>query len=71
ERIGARHMAELAAKANAVFGPDGPPRDRTTRRELVRAFSDEQRQTLDALDNQFLESSDDTDPLIDAYLAQP
>lgn len=71
EHIGARHLAELATKANAVFGPEGPPRDRATRSELVRAFSDETRQTLEALDNEFLESSDDTDPLIDTYLARP
>ena len=70
ERIGARHMAELATQANAVFGSEGPPRDRAARRKLVRAFSEETRQALDALDTQFLESPDDTDPLIDAYLAR-
>jgi len=70
ETIGARHMAEIATRANAVFGPGGPPRDRDSRRELVRGFSDETRRVLDALDNQFLESPDDTDPLIDAYLAR-
>jgi hypothetical protein len=64
-------MAELATKANAVFGPEGPPRDRATRGELIRAFSDETRQTLEILANQFLESPDDTDPLIDVYLARP
>lgn len=71
EHIGARHLAELATKANAVFGPEGPPRDHATRSELVRAFSDEIRQTLEALDNDFLESPDDTEPLIDTYLTRP
>ena len=71
EHIGTRHLAELATKANAVFGPEGPPRDRATRSELVRAFSDETRRTLEMLDKQFLESSDDTDALIDVYLARP
>ena len=70
DQIGARHMAKLAAQANNVFGSEGPPRDRETRRKLVRAFSHETRQALDALDTQFLESPDDTDPLIDAYLAR-
>ena len=68
--IGARHMAALAAKANAVFGPEGPPLDRVTRRQRVRSFSDETRRILDALDDQFLESPDDTDALIEAYLAR-
>lgn len=71
ELIGARHMAELTAQANAVFGPDGPPRDRGTRDGLVRAFSEETKRALDALDSQFLESPDDTDALIDTYLARP
>lgn len=71
EHLGARHMAELVTKANAVFGPEGPPRDHAIRKPLVRAFSDETRHTLETLGNQFLESPDDTDPLIDAYLARP
>ena len=71
ENIGARHMAEVVTKANAVFGPGGPPRDRPTRERLVQAFADETRRTLEALDNQFVESPDDTDALIDAYLARP
>jgi hypothetical protein len=69
EHIGARHMAQVVAKANAVFGPEGPPRDRSTREEQIRAFSDEARKTLEALYDQFMESPDDTDALIDAYLA--
>src|SRR5689334_13118612 len=40
-RIGAMHMAEVVTRANAAFGPEGPPRDRATREPLVRSFSDE------------------------------
>lgn len=69
--IGARHMAELVARANAVFGSDGPPRDRATRSQKVKTFSDETRRSLEALGVQFLESPDDTDALIDAYLERP
>ena len=69
ENIGARHMAAVVAKANAVFGPEGPPRDRETRDQLVRAFSDETRRALEALYDPFIASPDDTDALIDAYLS--
>ena len=68
--LGALDLAELATKANAVFEPDGPPRDRATRRNLVDAFSDEDRQTLEPLDDLFLESEDDTSELIEAYLSK-
>jgi len=68
EEIGAGNMARLVGQANAMFGPGGPPRDRATRANMVRDFSDETRQTLDALYDEFMESSEDTDALIDAYL---
>jgi len=41
KEIGARHMAGVVAKANAVFGPEGPPRERASREHAVRALSDE------------------------------
>ena len=71
EHIGARHMAELAAKANAVIGRLGPSRDRDARRRMVHHLSAEARQTLATLDEQFLNSPDDTDVLLDAYLTRP
>ena len=69
--IGARHMAELAAKANAVIGRLGPSRDREARRRMVHHLNAQARQSLATLDEQFLNSRDDTDALLDAYLAQP
>jgi hypothetical protein len=68
--IGALSMAALAAKANSVFGPDGPPRDGEKRRALVKAFSEQTRKTLSGLDDAFLESPDETDALVEAYLAK-
>lgn len=68
--IGARHMAELAAKANAVVGRMGPSRDRVTRCRMIQHLSDPARQTLTALDEQFLKSPDDTNALLEAYLAR-
>lgn len=68
--IGALNMAALAAKANSVFGPGGPPRDGEKRRALVKAFSEQTKKSLAALDDAFLESPDETDALIEAYLAK-
>ena len=69
--IGAGHMAELASKANAVIGHLGPSRDREARRQMVHHLSNPARQSLATLDEQFLNSPDDTDALLDAYLARP
>ena len=66
--IGAAGMAELAAKANAVFGASGPPKDRKTRRELVRALGDDARKLFEALETRYYESKEDVDDLLEAYL---
>ena len=68
--IGALNMAALAAKANQVFGPGGPPRDKAKRHALVDAFSEETKKALENLGNQFLASPDDTDVLLEAYLGK-
>lgn len=70
KNIGALDLSELATQANAVFGSDGPPRSRAPRRNLVDAFSEEDSQTLEPLDDLFLESGDDTSELLEAYLLQ-
>jgi len=71
ERIGARQMAQVVGQANALFGPAGPPRDRAIRQRRVQDFSDPTRRTLEVLDKQFTESDDETDSLLDVYLARP
>jgi len=71
EGIGARHLAQVVRQANALFGPAGPPRDRAIRQRLVQDFSDQTRRTLEVLDKQFTESDDETDSLLDVYLAGP
>jgi hypothetical protein len=66
--IGAVDMAELATKANDVFGAGGPPGDRKKRRAAVRAFGDEIRRTLTSLESRYYESRDDVDALLDLYI---
>ena len=68
QTIGAPGLAELAAKANAVFGADGPPNDRKTRRERVRALGDDARKLFEVLETQYYESKEDADDLLEAYL---
>ncbi len=66
--IGAVGSAEIAAKANGVFRVAGPPKERKERRALVRAFSDETRKTLTALESRLYESPEDIDDLLELYL---
>ena len=66
--IGAVGKAEIAARANNVFGAGGPPRDRKKRRAIVRTFNDETRRMLQGLETLFYESQEDVDDLLEVYL---
>jgi hypothetical protein len=66
--IGALQKAEIAAKANRVFGAGGPPGDQKTRRELVRAFGAEARSTFDVLEMEYYQSPEDVDDLLETYI---
>ena len=67
--IGARQMAEIASRANALFGPEGPPRsweERQVRLEEVTANDD---QLWDSLDREFQNYPDDVQSLLMAFLS--
>jgi hypothetical protein len=66
--VGAPQKAEIAAKANGVFGAGGPHRDRKTRREPVHSFGAEAKRALDALEREFYQSPKDVDDLLEAYI---
>ena len=66
--IGAVGKAEIAVRANNVFGAGGPPRDRKKRRAIVRTFNDETRRMLQGLETLFYESQEDVDDLLEVYL---
>ena len=68
--IGAAGMAEIAAMANRIFGPDGPPADCAERRACVKGFGDDARQKLTALEERFFNSPEDPDELLEAYLSK-
>ncbi len=69
-KIGATQLAKIAAEANAVFGPDGPPRDHKARQTLVRGFEKATHSTLEALEQRYYASSEDIDELLEAFLTR-
>jgi len=69
-KIGASELAEIAAKANDVFGAKGPPRDREARLGLLRAMDAKAKETLGALETRYFASSEDVDELLEAYLGR-
>jgi len=69
-KIGAKQLAEIAAEANAVFGPGGPPRELKTRRALVRGFAKSLHSTLEALEKRYYASSENIDELLEAFLTR-
>ena len=48
--IDAKQLAEIAADANAVFTPDGPPGDRKMRHDRIRMLPESVRRLFDALE---------------------
>ena len=66
--IGAVGTAEIAAKANGVFGASGPPKDKKKRAAIVRSFDDDSRKMLQALETLFYESEENVDDLLEVYL---
>ena len=61
-------MAGIAARANPVFGPEGPPQEREARTERVRSFSAAVGREIDVLEAMFYDCPDDLDELLEAYL---
>ncbi len=68
--IGANRLAEIAAEANAVFAPPGPPRDHKIRQALVHAFDESKLRALAALDDRYYTCTEDTDLLLEAFLGR-
>jgi hypothetical protein len=67
--IGASRLAGIATEANSVFGADGPPAERDTRRALVDALPESALRTLTDLDGQYFRCEEDVDELLENFLA--
>jgi Domain of unknown function (DUF4375) len=66
--IGADRTARIVERANAAFGPDGPPADRAARLEALPALDDEVQEQWDELDVEFYAYPDDLTQLLYAYV---
>ena len=67
--IGAHRMADIVARAVALFGDAGVPRDRDERQDLLLDHVGvENEDELDALDTEFYDYPDDISALVEAYL---
>ena len=64
ERIGAKNFAALVKQANSVFENGEPPTDSGIRQPLVESFSEEQKNSLDQLDQQFFKYPDNLTELL-------
>ncbi len=67
--IGALARAEIAEKANAVFGPGGVPADRASREQALRSLPASARNTFDRLEAQYFELSTDLEDRLEEYLS--
>lgn len=71
--IGANRMAEIVARANAVFGPDGPSPNGVARHAqlaLVEPLRDGVPSPWDALDPEFFSYPDNIAALLEAWLRE-
>lgn len=66
--IGADHTASIVDRANALFGPDGPPADRDERQERLEELEDSAEEEFEALDDAFLEYRDNLSELLASYM---
>jgi hypothetical protein len=66
--IAALKMADIVARAVALFGADGVPRDRYERQEAHEQVRVRGEDLLDDLDRQFYSYPDDLSALVEAYL---
>lgn len=64
-RLGATEKAAIVSAANALFGPDGPSRDREKRRVALKTFSAEAIAFFDVLEKRYFEDPVDVDELVE------
>jgi hypothetical protein len=65
KKVRADRMADIAARANALFGPTGPSRRSTVRRQQLRDLAPD---SFDALDTAFYDYPDDLRTLVGEFL---
>lgn len=68
--VGALKLANLAARANAVFGSAGVPADRPEREQRLRAALARDSTCFDALESEYQECEDDLDERLETFAGQ-
>jgi len=66
--IGAHKMAQIVERANALFGPDGPPADRDERDGALFRITEGDAEAWEQLDREFHAYPDDIEALLLKYL---
>jgi hypothetical protein len=67
--IGAHPLADIAERANAVFGSTGVPAEQEARSNILRALSAEARERLEALTSEYYEYDKDLVDHLERFLA--
>jgi len=66
--IGAHHAAEIVERANQLFGPEGPPRDRKPRQGmLLNELRNRAEELLSSLDDEFYKYPENIGALLESY----
>ena len=68
--IGATRHAEIAAEANAVFGPGGPAKNLMLRSDSVKALPGSAQDAFAALEKRYFDCDEDVDSLLDDFVAK-
>ncbi|MCT8861657.1 DMP19 family protein, partial [Shewanella xiamenensis] len=68
DAIGAHNMASIAQKALDLFGPEGPPKNRDERVEILESISEKHEEYLNKLDYEFTEYPDNIKELLLTYV---
>ena len=69
-RVGAMGKSAIVCAANALFGPAGPPRDRTERLAAVRRLSAQDLATIDDLEQRYADDPVDVDELVEGFVGK-
>lgn len=64
-RLGATGKAAIVRSANALFGPSGPPPDRSRRQAALQALDARARAAIDELEDRYLQDPMDVDELVE------
>ena len=66
--IHALALATIAADANRLFGPDGPPKNISERRARIDEIAANRTQDLRSLDDRYFACEEDVDELLEKFL---